>query len=455
MALRGLIDALTPEGQVAGWVVDDAPAASPTPIRLKVRRAEESFEVVPEQRRGAGGRSFKLSFQTPVEAWEILSDHLSITAVAGEETLTLPVFRKFHQEMVAQVVSELLAARQAGGGAPAATPDVAAASPKQLRAGPPKSADDLSYVACRAGMVASDRTAVLGREGTFYVYHGSNSLLEMYEEDYPEPRMAAFLRKWRETCARRVALCQELEARYLQMFIPEKSSVIPDHFPQQIRVPTPWYRNLEQTLLAALPDATASLLFLMTPLASDPQRLRLFSQTDSHFSPTGSAIAIRSILARLELLGVELPELVRDIFAQPVVEDGSEYVFSGDLTERFFGVPLYEARRLPSTAGAVARFGAEIRTVERSTPANGRNMGTRVVYANPGAPIRGSVVAFGNSFCGVGTLEHSLSWWFKHLFAEYHFVWAPGLDEEYLRRVRPDIVIGQSIERFFRVVPGT
>ena len=46
-----------------------------------------------------------------------------------------------------------------------------------------------------------------------------------------------------------------------------------------------------------------------------------------------------------------------------------------------------------------------------------------------------------------------LSWWFARIFAEFHFVWDPRMDAEYVAAEKPDWVICQTVERFLPSVP--
>ena len=41
------------------------------------------------------------------------------------------------------------------------------------------------------------------------------------------------------------------------------------------------------------------------------------------------------------------------------------------------------------------------------------------------------------------------------MYSEFHFIWNPAVDWRYLEAVRPDLVVGQGIERFLVLVPRT
>ena len=44
-------------------------------------------------------------------------------------------------------------------------------------------------------------------------------------------------------------------------------------------------------------------------------------------------------------------------------------------------------------------------------------------------------------------------WWITRLFEEVHFHWNAALDDEQIKAVQPDLVIGQTVERFLPMVP--
>jgi hypothetical protein len=64
------------------------------------------------------------------------------------------------------------------------------------------------------------------------------------------------------------------------------------------------------------------------------------------------------------------------------------------------------------------------------------------------------VVAFGSSIFGPGDSARDLSWWFKAMFAEFHFVWSGEIDLAYVDQHKPDVVICQGVEQMLPIVPG-
>ena len=91
--------------------------------------------------------------------------------------------------------------------------------------------------------------------------------------------------------------------------------------------------------------------------------------------------------------------------------------------------------------------------MEAHDPPGGGHVGTRYVWKNASAIVPMKVVAFGNSYFERGGDAGALSWWFARLFAEFHFVWDPRMDADYVAAEKPDWVICQTIERFLPSVP--
>jgi hypothetical protein len=135
--------------------------------------------------------------------------------------------------------------------------------------------------------------------------------------------------------------------------------------------------------------------------------------------------------------------------AEPTLEFENR-LLRGDLAGRFPG-DQRELVRLATRTSFVGRSSLPV-LVDSVDPSSGHK-GIRRVWRNAAAPFPHRVVAMANSFFERGEASTQLSWWFALLFAEFHFYWNPELDEDYVAKVSPDIVVCQTIERFLRSVP--
>lgn len=323
----------------------------------------------------------------------------------------------------------------------------------EVPAGVPEHAgDDVTPLLHRVGTVSPDRSAILGREGRIFLYEGSNRLFTQYSEPELTETDRDLAERWGGLFAARLRRLQALGVPMVQTVIPEKSSAMPHLFPAAVRTPTWLFAEVER-----FSDCLGSeYLSLYRAFRAAPRVAEFYMRTDSHFSVEGAVEATRCLLrnlaAREPAIAAGLPRAERmlDRALEPSVP---LRLASGDLTTRFFGMPLYEEERYVT---AELLFGGtpRVRLVSEFAPQSGSLNGLRLVWRNPDAPIKATVVAFANSFFERGGTAATLSWWFKHLVSEFHFCWSKELDDAYVAATRPNAVICQTIERFLRVVPN-
>jgi hypothetical protein len=123
----------------------------------------------------------------------------------------------------------------------------------------------------------------------------------------------------------------------------------------------------------------------------------------------------------------------------------------GDLAARFFNISFLDERH-EAVFDLDDRFRSEaVLTYEKLSPSY---VGLEQSWLNPNAPFDVEVMAFGNSFFGpANDQQNSMSFWFARYFKRYHTIWRSDMDHERVERVRPDIVICQTIERFLSTPP--
>jgi len=279
------------------------------------------------------------------------------------------------------------------------------------------------------GAVSADGDAIVGRNGYLFLGEGSNRVSELYQKEYPGKAA-----EWTALFLRRKGYAEAADVAYLQMVVPEKSSVIPQLCPFPATTPSHLLASLRESLSSSA-DFDTPVVFPFLDSAAD----RVFSMADSHLSAEGCLSLLDSIVAGL---GGELPRLEvawKDI------------LLKGDLGGKFSG----DWREWARVAGSVSVRGVtlEPKLVRVADPVGGGHRGIERVWRNETAPIDLRVVAFANSFFERGVLSTQLSWWCARLFSEFHFIWSPALRAEYVEEVKPDAVICQTIERFLRVVP--
>ncbi|KIP93370.1 hypothetical protein RU09_06035 [Microbacterium sp. MEJ108Y] len=285
-----------------------------------------------------------------------------------------------------------------------------------------------------AGLPSMDGSAVTGLRGHLFLTGGTNSLVSLYDEPVDDALLSR-VDRWMDVLALRVEGCEARGARFVQTIVPEKLTVLRDDAPFDIAGPTPVLQEIENRLRDADFYVSGLAPFEQWNNVDDP-----FLTTDTHFSAVGAQRMFSALAAQID------PQLV------PLVDAVRMYQFRyavGDLTGRF-GLPVY-SRIVEPSDDELAAYAGGITMIEKYLPAVGVR-GRRFGWTNSTAPSPLKVLVFGNSFFQSGDFAGQLSWWGKHLFSEFHFLWGPNLDWNLVDQLKPDVVVGQTVERFLNRV---
>jgi hypothetical protein len=289
------------------------------------------------------------------------------------------------------------------------------------------------------GLRSEDGSALVGKNGHLFLVDGSNSLLAQYSPgyDYGPGGLEGILAKWQEVFAARMEGCRTRGVGFLQTVIPEKLTALRECSPITLDGPTPLYTQLEESLRGSSWYVSG-----IEPFASWSEEDDPYLATDTHFSAAGAKAMFGALAQAIDPTVESLLESIR-------IDEVS--YGTGDLTERFYGLPLY-SRKLEPSLGQFEEMNRDLAVAERYFPPTGF-IGRRFSWINDSAPSRLKVLVFGNSFFGGGDSPGQLAWWGKQFFQEFHHVWTPDFDWALVDEIRPDIVVGQTIERFLRLVP--
>lgn len=309
----------------------------------------------------------------------------------------------------------------------------------------------LSSLAFPVGLRSAGGGVVLGHDGHLFLLAGSNGEIARLGAE-PSQR-ARLVEAWLALIAARKARAEALGIRYLQLIVPEKTSLVPDLLPDPAPGETP--EDGPSPLLAAFEDALAARAeladctvsgLLALEAAANGRRAsltHLVRRLDTHPSPAGMHVLARAVLTRLG----ESPPDLGPRFVRPRLG-------KGDLSVHFLPEPCYE-EVLHAPARAFERFGAEPQPVAQHRPPDGRHIGRREHWRAPGAPSPRRILVCGNSICDSPEARQPvLSGWLARWFAEYHFHWRPDVDWEEVAALRPDILLCQTVERFMGQVPA-
>jgi len=385
-----------------------------------VELGEERSDV--QRKLGLDNRRFTLVFPKPLPPGALASGEATVVVASRvpNERLRLGTALNERERVLLKV--------QQGTEAEASQP------PVKRRIPVPSTREDLVPVHFPLGLVSAEGDAILGRDGYLFLIGGTNKLRALYaspETDQQRIVLETLAQRWKALFLKRKAYCDSAGIRYVQCIIPEKLTVLRDLLDGP-PMRTPLLDEVERAVQDLDYCVNASGPFLQ---AND--RKGFWSRNDTHLSPFG-AWNVMGMLG--ERLGLDKSVLSRATFEKTAF-------YRGDLSRRVIGIGLWEAQMDPIVDAMVAPTQAPA-LIESAEPPGRGHIGTRRVWKRDDAPFDLRVVAFANSFFDTGETASRISWWASRLFREFHFVWGPDFDFAYLDRVRPNIVIGQTIERF-------
>jgi hypothetical protein len=315
-----------------------------------------------------------------------------------------------------------------------------------------------------AGTESPDHSAVAGRDGYVFLFKGSNEVASLYAEDIASAVVQRRTLAWRSLFQKRWDLLSSLNIVYVQMIIPEKSTVLIDQTPSGLGPLTATLAALEKSIILGADSthkisAAEGFYRSLVPFLRDQEIIgsEPYLRTESHFSQNGALIVFMDFLSQLANLMPDQAGAISHVLtglSEVKPYPGRSDPFSGDLADRFLGPALRETCAILNLE-SLDLAGTEIKCEILSPGKEGGHTGYHAVWRNAKAPLELRVFAFANSFFERGSAPRGLSWWFKHFFSEFHFCWSAELVLEEVDRYHPDVVVCQTVERFLPIVPVT
>lgn len=281
------------------------------------------------------------------------------------------------------------------------------------------------------GFMATYRDALMGRNGQAFLTGGSNDLIRQYGKENEETLTS---NSWYSLIKTRNKKISSLNAKFVQIIIPEKMSVYPELLPFEIETPTNNLSNLEKKLRGE--NFYISVIDLFSKKTQENKE-KLYKKLDTHLQPTGSYEVFSHIIFSV------FNFITKDR------EFNKEIICKGDLTDRILGDFIFD--KFYDTEND--DFMSSRVNVETFHGAPGKHTGQYSIWNNPSAPIKKKVLAFGNSFFGNCLDQGCLGWWFSNYFENFYGVWSPDVDFSLVEKEKPDLVICQTAERFMNIVP--
>ncbi|ABG41721.1 hypothetical protein Patl_3215 [Paraglaciecola sp. T6c] len=284
---------------------------------------------------------------------------------------------------------------------------------------------DISEFYLHAGVRSKRGVAITGKSGHLFLHGGSNHVDDLFRGTDIHCEKAE---GWCSLIQERQRIASNSGYRYLQIIIPEKQTLLPGRY----------YRNIQgpSRLLQMVENAKVESYVSVYDAFSSHVNGDIFYKTDSHFNALGNFLLFDSLMKHLNVDHGFSPNF--DLLCK----------YAGDLGSKFYPLKILERTK------ALSNLPTHKRTVEyQCVPNIKAHMGQKIHWVNFDAPIKQKVLIFGNSFADIGKKQHHLTFWLSYCFEECYFVWAAEFDFTIIETFKPDLVIGQSVERFMRIIP--
>jgi len=136
------------------------------------------------------------------------------------------------------------------------------------------------------GSVSSDGSTIVGKCGNLFLHSGTNMLCELYGLSVDDSRKISD--QWVEIIKMRKIKCDEMGAKFFQIIIPEKTSILHEFYPRFIGKKTPFLNILEQLIDKNIISSCTQSLYKFIFYHADKNLV--FRKIDSHFSIQGADI---------------------------------------------------------------------------------------------------------------------------------------------------------------------
>lgn len=440
--MRGYFDRLHEDGRtVSGW------AYSPDCTRnkdLQVRVLAQGIEVGrgnPSRIRGDLAHvtdqpaGFEIRCEKDISAIDVLAGNVRIEIADSTSTSHLRVAASNLAALRARLLAEWSVSATKKNSSDV-SPNIVEANSASMHGMVRRAVQgEVSPLQLPVGLLSADKSAQLGWGGHLFLIGGTNNLLDLYQDQ--GDNKADVSAAWVDLFEERSRQLGVRGITYLQTVIPEKLTAL--------RYSAPVVVDGATRLLAGVEDAMRNKQFYQSifNLFEKWDDVRPpYRKNDTHFSTEGARAYFSTLAAQIDPAATGILGQIKLTVS----------TFSGgDLSDRFFGIPVLAENLWPNPS-SVRELEEVLQLVDVYNPSKG-HQGKRRVWTNNKAPSGLRVLVFGNSFFEDGRNASTLSWWFARGFKEFRFEWSPSFDYDVIDSYKPDVVIGQTIERFLPKVP--
>lgn len=285
---------------------------------------------------------------------------------------------------------------------------------------------------------------IIGHDGWLFIKHGSNDVCDYYMEE--NKFGSELVDSWHKLLTKRHETLTELGIQYIHVFVPNKMTIYNEYTGM---VFANFNGHPIRTFLSGISKKddvvyNKSIVDLIPFFNKIKNEVQLFWKTDTHWSFWGCFAAYQLICSRL---GVQpLNELIRRSCTEGTIAMDLGSSFEPPIKEKvkFYNV-IENSERIYANDLVIYK---EENGLDNEP---GLHVGSNVIFKNNKAPYNKKLVIFGDSFSEYR--PHLLTALLAETFSEVHFVWSTSIDYNYVKNVRPDILITEIVERFMPKVP--
>lgn len=278
---------------------------------------------------------------------------------------------------------------------------------------------------------------VTGRDKWLYLTGGSNKVVDQYLKDFAVPD--CHIEEIKKGQDLRASKLKEIGVQYVSVIVPNKLSVYQEYINFDFDKEFSLIDRIEKKL-----SGEAYFLNLLTNYRKFKDNIDLFWKTDSHWTPFGCFFCYQLICQKLKVKPINLIHNRKYNEAELIMDLGHKTSPPTKENVRFYTM-LIDSERI--YANEIVQYKEE----QELTNEVGLHVGSHVVYRNEKAENDLKVILFGDSFSEYR--PHLLTGMLAETFKELHFIWNSNLDYEYIKKVKPDYVIYQAVERFLVKLP--
>jgi alginate O-acetyltransferase complex protein AlgJ len=277
---------------------------------------------------------------------------------------------------------------------------------------------------------------VIGEDGWLYLGTGSNDFMSYIQGKATLPPQTVDY--WQAVLSNRQRWFRKAGIKYMHVFAPEKVTVYPEYYGEPV--------DTSLGHIAVLSRHCPELfLNVISYFNAIKDKYRLYDKTDTHWNRTGAFACYQLVCSSFGY------KAVSDLTVGPKTRVNALFDLGAKLSP-----PLREQVEAVQRQGNARRAFANllIRFKEMNQVENevGLHVGSRAIFRNDKSLYKEKVIIFGDSFSEyrLGRLTEM----FSETFSEVHFCWSSNVDFNYVRSVKPGLVITELCERFAVAVPN-